>query len=328
MAFWSILPPQLAHDLAPLALSTLRAFTTPVRGAEVNPLHWKGLRFRNRLGVAGGVDKSARQSLAWQHLGAGFVEVGTVTPRPQGPNPGKILDRSFEHQLLWNRMGFPNPGAAAVHRRLQGVRRSQRLKIPVFLNIGKNRDTELAQASQDYLALLQHLHELADAFVINVSSPNTQGLRALQGPEELGRLLQQSVAPYRASHPDPRPLLLKLAPDLSEEELALTLQAGCDEGVDGFILTNTTRQRPTPDRYPAEGGFSGGCLVHLSRRALSVAASYRQRSGRQFLIVSTGGILSPEEVHVRFSLGADLIQTYSALVLKGPYFFRDCLVSS
>ena len=171
-------------------------------------LTWKGLHFPNRLGVAGGLDKNASHLKTWERLGAGFIEIGTVTPYSQKSNPGKTVDRDWQEQNLWNRMGFPNHGAEEVYFNLHSEKAN--LKVPVFVNIGKNRNRANEEAEVDYIYLADRFAHLADAFVINVSSPNTPDLRNLQSPDFLRDLL-----PKLEKIVGKKPLLVKLSPDMS-----------------------------------------------------------------------------------------------------------------
>lgn len=311
---WLWLPPTWSHTLAPAVLP-LVALLGPKGPARWKPLHWKGHEFLNRLGIAGGVDKEGTQLIPWQNLGAGFLEVGTVTPRAQGPNPGIIMDRDFRTLSVWNKMGFPNPGAEAVKAQLLKI--APALKVPLFINIGKNRDTDNKDAIKDYTSAYQILKECSDIFVINISSPNTKGLRDLQSREHL----RDFLAGIRQVATDKK-LLLKLSPDMTADNLKESLDLGVQEKMDGFILTNTTLQRPGSLPYPSEGGVSGDPLKTLSRQALTLSTQHLGESKKDHLIVSVGGILDYEEVAWRLDHGADLAQVYAALVYQGPLFFR------
>jgi dihydroorotate dehydrogenase len=324
---WLWLPTRLAHDLSPYALGALgRAL--PARPIEVDPLHWRGLRFPNRLGVAGGVDKNGATVRGWWALGAGFVEVGTVTPRPQGPNPGVIMARDIPRRALWNKMGFPSEGASKVAARLARLPRPR--PTPLFVTVGKNRDTANETAARDYAAGIEALYTVADAFVINISSPNTKGLRDLQEAATLRTFLREvtEARDRAASRVDrdataPKPLLLKLSPDLDPEGIAAAVEAGL--GLDGFVVSNTTLAREPGSPFPAEGGASGAPLAARSKAALHavVRALGAQRGDK--LIVSVGGIDSVDDIRERRAMGADLVQVYTALVFEGPGFFRDRL---
>ncbi len=314
---WLLLPPQWAHDLGPFGLKIFSLFNSAPT-PEWKSLTWNGLHFKNPLGLAGGVDKNAESLDDWWTLGAGFVEVGTVTPRPQSANPGKIMDRELGHQAVWNKMGFPSFGAKEVFYNLRDY---EEKKTPVFVNIGKNRDTANEEASKDYLYLIQYFKPQADGFVVNISSPNTKGLRDLQNKEALTKLLQPLV---EASHSAPtKPILLKLSPDLNDESLSEALNVAIDLGIDGFVLTNTTLSRPQGLHFPSEGGLSGAPLKPLACQILqkSLQILGKHRPGK--LIISAGGVMTPEDVFERLQMGADLVEIYSALIFEGPGFFRD-----
>ncbi len=313
---WLWLPPKWSHSMAPLLLplATLFSGQKPVRWKS---LRWKNLDFINPLGIAGGVDKEGSSLLHWQQLGAGFLEVGTITPKPQGPNSGLIIDRDPKSFSLWNKMGFPNAGAESTKDHLLKI--ASKLKVPLLINIGKNRNTDNKDALRDYKAALQILAPCSNTFVINISSPNTSGLRDLQQNNQLKGLL--AGLRQEASQKN---LLLKLSPDLSSDQLKDCLDIGLQEKMDGFILTNTTLQRPLALPYPqSEGGVSGEPLKLLSRQSLMTAMSHLGENKKDLLIISAGGILDSEEVMWRLNQGADLIQVYSALIYSGPFFFRN-----
>lgn len=318
---WLWLPPQLAHDIVPWALpvaSALFAKPTP----EYKPFSWRGLHFANRLGIAGGVDKAGDSLLHWQKLGTGFLEVGTVTPLAQSANPGKILARDLNHQAVWNKMGFPNRGAGHLHVNLQ--RTKQKLTVPLFVNIGKNRNTSNEHASQDYVRCMEVLAGTADAFVINISSPNTQGLRQLQTPAYLKSFLAP-IFEFKSSRNLSQPVLVKLSPDLNDEELANILDVTLDFHADGWILTNTTSSRPAGIKFSPEGGLSGAPLKDLSLNILRRSLVHLGSRRKNQLIISVGGVLTSADVEERIRLGADLVQIYSALIFKGPLFFLRTL---
>ncbi|MEY4615888.1 MAG: hypothetical protein RJB66_848 [Pseudomonadota bacterium] len=311
---WLWIPPSWSHNLAPAILPVLSFFHKegPTRW---KPLSWKNQQFENPLGIAGGVDKQGNQLLHWQKLGAGFLEVGTVTPRPQGPNPGTIMDRDSKTLSVWNKMGFPNPGAEFVKEKIESILPD--LKVPLFINIGKNRDTDNDHAIDDYKSALQTLQNCGTTFVINISSPNTKGLRDLQSREHLRVFLSE----VRQSAPN-KNLLLKLSPDMSDDQLREAIDLGAQEKMDGFILTNTTLQRPGNLPFPSEGGVSGSPLRLISRKTLQTAVSHLGHDKKNFLIVSAGGIMDCEEIAWRLENGADLTQIYAALIYHGPLFFK------
>lgn len=312
---WKYLPAGLAHSLAPLGLSYF-ASKMPETSPEWGSFTWNGIHFPNRLGIAGGMDKNAEHLSTWKRLGAGFIEIGTVTPYAQGPNKGKIVDRDWDHQNLWNKMGFPSHGADEVYFNLLSAKND--LEVPVFVNIGKNRSRPNEEAEIDYLYLTERFKHLADVFVVNVSSPNTSGLRDLQTSDALKKLTEQVV--QRA---EKTPVLVKLSPDMSEEQLRDSLTACGSSGVSGFILTNTTLSRPSGNQFPKEGGLSGKDLAALSKKNLKIAIDHVGNYRSELLMVSVGGVMTSDDVKERLDMGADLVQCYSALVFNGPKFFRE-----
>jgi dihydroorotate dehydrogenase len=264
-----------------------------------------GLRFRSPLGLAAGMDKDAAHLELWRRLGFGFVEVGTVTPRPQAGNPRPRLFRIPEARLILNRMGFNSAGANAVARKLE--LRPDGLVVGV--NVGRNRDGD----ESDYALAYRRLAPLADYAVLNVSSPNTPGLRRLQAPEAITRILE-SVLEHRVG-----PVLVKISPDEAPEE---TVEAALSAGADGVVATNTTvdlgvvppEHRARIDAW-GEGGISGRPLRDRSREV-------RRRIAGRGTLVACGGIGSPEEVLGALAEGADLVQIYSSLVFEGPALVR------
>lgn len=301
----------LAGALPPLQRALARSFRVPGR-----PVRVFGLTFPNPVGLAAGYDKDALAVRGLSTLGFGHLEVGTVTPRPQPGNPKPRVFRLVEDQAVINRMGFPGRGAEFVARRL--ARRPDGLIVGV--NLGKNKDTPLEEAARDYIALLRRFSGLADYLTINISSPNTAGLRRLQGRELLEELLgaiaaeRKTIALGRGGHP---PVLVKLAPDLTPEELSDALGAILRSGMDGVIATNTTlaREGLKSTRASEQGGLSGDPLRGRSESML--AAILRELNGR-LPVVSAGGIMSPGDAKRRLDLGAALVQVYTGLIYAGP----------
>ncbi|MCL5429047.1 MAG: quinone-dependent dihydroorotate dehydrogenase [Chloroflexi bacterium] len=281
---------QLVGALPPLAAFVSRLYKMPPQ----NAVNLFGLPFSNHLGLAAGYDKDG---LAWRGLaclGFGHIEIGTVTPQPQRGNPKPRLFRLVEDEALINRMGFPGRGAEFVARRLQGPR----IEGPVIgVNLGINKDTPLEEAAKDYQALITRFNPLADYLVINVSSPNTPGLRQLQGAGALNGLLK-SLAPYRQ-----KPLLIKLSPDLSEEQLDQALDIIVNNKIDGVIAANTTVDRPRLLSHHASesGGLSGAPLSALSRKM--IGRIYTQAQG-MLPIVAAGGIMSRLDAEAAMNAGA------------------------
>lgn len=315
---WLYLPASLAHNLAPVALE-FHAFFNEPRTYTWKPLNWRKLHFSNRLGIAGGVDKDGENIEAWWTYGPGFIEVGTITPRAQGPNEGKIIDRDRESRALWNRMGFPGSGAYRALENLKDIPRPWH--TPIFINIGKNRTTPNEEAVQDYAECIETLTGYADAFVVNISSPNTKGLRELLQPANLRRFLE-GVLSARRLHSPGTPLLLKISPDLDDSDLRSVVELSASLGIDGFIATNTTLAREPGSPFPTEGGVSGGPLAQRSKDTLKKLVETLGASKGDLLVISAGGVLSPGDVFERLDLGADLVQIYTALIYEGPCFFE------
>jgi dihydroorotate dehydrogenase len=276
-----------------------------------------GLHFRNPVGLAAGLDKNAVLLPELGALGFGFVEIGTVTPRAQPGNPTPRLFRLPQDEALLNRMGFNNDGAAAVAARLRGPRPAG---LIVGGNIGKNKDTPNEHAAHDYVACVEALHAVVDYFVVNVSSPNTPGLRQLQEREPLIRLLQQ-VQERNATLPSPRPLLLKIAPDLTDTQLDDILLIARETQLSGLVATNTTIRR---DGLQAAGshvqslGAGGLSGRPLRQRATEVVRYLHQRSHGALPIIGVGGIHSPEDAQEKLAAGASLVQLYTGFVYEGP----------
>ncbi|HLK96917.1 MAG TPA: quinone-dependent dihydroorotate dehydrogenase [Hymenobacter sp.] len=276
-----------------------------------------GLAFRNPVGLAAGLDKNAELTQELGALGFGFVEIGTVTPRPQ---PGNSLPRLFrlpQDEALVNRMGFNNDGASVVAERLR-QRRAPGLIIGG--NIGKNKDTPNERAAQDYVACVDALHEVVDYFVVNVSSPNTPGLRQLQEREPLIRLLQQ-VQERNATLPVPRPLLLKIAPDLTDAQLDDILLIARETQLSGLVATNTTISRgglQTPEAYVSSLGAGGLSGRPLRQRATDVIRYLHRHSEGALPIIGVGGIHSAADAQEKLAAGASLVQLYTGFVYEGP----------
>jgi len=313
---WRWITPRMAHDLAPYGLKAWAQIWGEEETPSMKPFDWKGLHFRNRIGIAGGVDKNAQLIPTWQKLGFGFCEIGTVTPRPQSPNPGKVLDRDWNQKLVWNKMGFPSQGSQEVFTRLAADR--EYFQGPVFVNIGKNRDTPMEKAVEDYVECARLFAPLADALVVNISSPNTSGLRGLQSAAIVRPLLEATIDEAAGT-----PVLVKLSPDIEADEFAEIVDACAEAKVEGFVLTNTTTARPNQSKFPTDGGLSGKFLAARSLASLKNLQQILANQRSEFLIVSVGGILDPKDVQERLDLGADLVQVYTALIFQGPGFVQQ-----
>ncbi len=278
-----------------------------------------GLTFPNPVGLAAGFDKNALAVPTWPALGFGFTEVGSVTAQAQPGNPKPRLFRLPEDEALINRLGFNNGGAAAVATRLEALRRKT-LPTPLGINLGKSKVTPLDDAPSDYLASLETLWPYADYFAVNVSSPNTPGLRALQEGGRLERLLD-TVTGYAANQPARKPILLKIAPDLSFEQLDEIVRLALEFGLGGLIATNTTVARAGL-RNPINeaGGLSGR---PLGTRSLELLRYLRVQVGDALPLVSVGGIFSADDVWERLRAGASLVQLYTSFVYRGPGLLKD-----
>ncbi len=320
---WLWLPAKWAHDLSPLGLKLVSFVINKKTTPAWNSIKYKNLNFKNPLGLAGGVDKNGTQLIEWQNLGAGFIEVGTITPNPQSSNPGHIIQRDLKTKSLWNKMGFPSNGKDIVLKNI--IKTKEKLNIPLFINIGKNRTTKNENAADDYSLLMKDFFHLADAFVINISSPNTQNLRELLEPKKLHFFLKNLTTSYQTlvTNSAIAPLILiKLSPDIDDILIEQTLEICFQHNIDGFILTNTTLNRSTAAFYPVEGGLSGLPLKDQSLHLLRKTVHYCQKMNTKKMVVSVGGVMTADDVFERISLGADLVQVYSALVFEGPLFFR------
>ena len=280
-----------------------------------------GLRFRNPIGLAAGFDKNALMVDAMASLGFGFVEIGTLTPRSQPGNPQPRLFRLSEDKSLINRLGFNNDGVEAAVRRL----RKRKSAIVVGGNIGKNKVTPNAEAVNDYDLCFDALYDVVDYFTVNVSSPNTPDLRELQEKEPLKKLLSHLVEKNQ-SKPSPKPILLKIAPDLNEHQLYDIVEICLEIGIDGIIATNTTIEREglnTPKskvKAIGAGGLSGQAL---RKHATEVIRFLYKISEGKLPIIGVGGIDSPAHALEKLEAGASLIQLYTGYVYEGPSLIKD-----
>jgi len=290
------------------------------------PLELMGLTFANRIGLAAGFDKNATCVEAMGALGFGFIEVGTLTPKGQQGNPKPRIFRLPKAHAVINRMGFPNEGVDGAVARL----RRRRYSGVCGVNIGKNAATPLEQATSDYVTALRAVYQCADYVTINISSPNTQGLRQLQEGEQLRPLLQ-ALLETRAELAERLgrrvPLVVKLSPDLSADALAATAQVIRELQVDGVIATNTTLDRACVAGLPdaqRPGGLSG---EPLRERSLAVVRHLRELLGPQMPLIGVGGIGSAADAAAMLAAGADLIQVYTALIYRGPGLVRELVMA-
>ncbi len=275
-----------------------------------DPVDLFGVRFPNRIGLAAGFDKNARFYRAAAALGFGHVEVGTVTPLPQPGHPRPRIWRLPEHECLRNKMGFPNDGSRAILARLK-----RPYPLVLGVNVGKQASTPLERAHEDYVAGVRLFSPVADYLALNVSSPNTAGLRSLAGERELRTMLEAVLAVRGLC-----PLLVKLSPDMTREELADAARVALDLKVDGLIATNTTSRRDPPfQEVSPEGGLSGRLLTARSREVVAFLAD---QTGGSLPLVGVGGVHDEESARAMLAAGASLVQVYTGFVYEGPGLAR------
>ncbi len=324
------LNPELAHQLTlgmirvAGELQPLNRLLRRMYGAPQFPVEAFGLTFGNPIGLAAGYDKDG---LGWKGLaclGFGHIEIGTVTPKPQYGNPKPRLFRLPEDRVLINRMGFPGKGADFVLRQISSPRPKD---LVLGVNIGKNKDTSLEDAPADYLYLLRMFYNQADYLTVNVSSPNTAGLRQLQERQELDQLLKQLSTErgrLRQSTSRQVPILVKLAPDLSDAQLDAALEVILANYMDGVIATNTTilRQGLTSPLATQQGGLSGRPLLDLS---LAMLKKIQERTAGKLPVIGVGGISNITGVQKMMDAGAVLVQIYTGLIYEGPGLVKQIL---
>ncbi|MBS1675124.1 MAG: quinone-dependent dihydroorotate dehydrogenase [Actinobacteria bacterium] len=318
--------PEFAHHAGMVVVRVLgvapfswiaRALTRPSPGDEVTAL---GLTFPTPFGIAAGFDKNAVGVRGLSALGLGHVEVGTITALPQPGNPRPRLFRLIPDRAVVNRMGFNNAGAEAAEKRLWKLRR-RRPSAVIGVNIGKSRVVAVEDATADYVASAVRLAPLADYLAINVSSPNTPGLRGLQAVETLAPLLRAVKAAAGST-----PLLVKIAPDLPDDEVTAIARLAVEEQLDGLIATNTTIARdglvtdPAKVAAAGDGGLSG---APLKQRSLEVLRLVRAAVPADFCVISVGGVETGAEVRERLAAGATLVQGYTAFLYRGPLWARQ-----
>ncbi|MGL4173408.1 MAG: quinone-dependent dihydroorotate dehydrogenase [Actinomycetota bacterium] len=319
------LSPERAHHITMRSLAAWASLTQ--RNPPVRPSVCRlfGVDFPSRVGLAAGMDKDGQALRAWPAVGFGFVEVGTVTAHPQPGNSPPRLFRLAADQALINRMGFNNAGSAALATRLA---RLGPLSVPLGISIGKSKITPVTHAVEDYLTSLRRVNQYADYIAINVSSPNTPGLRSLQDPQALRDLLDALVATAqelasarqsRSGAQQPVPLLVKVAPDLSDEAIVDVVRVCQGHGAAGVIATNTTAARPVLGSSTTVTGEAGGLSgPPLAPRSIAVVRLIRETAGPGFPIVGVGGITGPADAVRMRKAGADLIQVYTGLIYAGP----------
>ena len=275
-----------------------------------------GLKFKNPVGLAAGFDKNAECYNEFSNFGFGFIEIGTVTPIPQPGNPKKRIFRLVEDKSLINRLGFNNKGLSSIVNNLKKQR-----DIIIGANIGKNFFTKNNEAYNDYLQCISELNEFIDYFAVNISSPNTKGLREFHDKSLLRPLLEKLIK-FNDKQNNKRPLLLKISPDLSEEQLAEIVVLIKDLNLDGIIATNTTvsRDGATSKFKMQQGGMSGQLLKIKSN---TLVKYLRKNLGENFPIIGVGGIMSADDAIERLNSGADLIQIYTGFIYRGPSLIKE-----
>src|SRR6266571_2930789 len=295
-----------------LALRALSVFQPPAK-----PKKLFGLNFPNPIGLAAGLDKNGVALPAWAALGFGFIEIGTVTAKPQPGNPKPRIFRFPEHSALINRLGFNNDGAEQVAQRLSRLQRSgRRPEVPVGINIGKSMSTPLTEATEDYLYSFRLLREFADYIVLNVSSPNTPGLRELQGPDALSELLSAIGEKNLIAR---KPIVVKIAPDLALEEIEPIISTCEANKVAGIIATNTTIDHSSiPTTRDEQGGLSGAPL-----REKSTALDREIVAKSTIPVIASGGITDASSAREKIAAGAQLLQIYTGLIYRGPGLLRE-----
>jgi dihydroorotate dehydrogenase len=329
------LDPEVAHELTIASLTRVQG--TPLQWAFCSarvddPVNLAGLAFPNRVGLAAGLDKNAQCIDGFGSMGFGFVEVGTVTPKAQPGNAKPRLFRLPKAQALINRLGFNNEGLDAFLANVQrsALRRQQKPGMLLGLNIGKNAATPIEHATDDYLTCLDGVYPHADYVTVNISSPNTKNLRALQSDEALDALLG-AIARRRGAlqkqHVKHVPIFVKIAPDLDEAQVAVIAATLVRHAMDGVVATNTTLSRDAVQglqHADETGGLSGSPVFESSNR---VIAQLRAALGPKFPIIGVGGILSADDAVKKIRAGADVVQIYTGLIYKGPQLVRDAALA-
>lgn len=319
------LPAEAAHDLALKSLKLgLPAPISKKLQAHIPlyPVELMGLKFPNPVGLAAGLDKNADHINALAALGFGFIEVGTVTPKPQAGNPKPRLFRITEQQAIINRMGFNNKG---IDYLINQVKRSSYNGI-IGINIGKNKTTAPEKSIDDYLICLKKAYNYADYITINISSPNTPGLRDLHKASALNELLSelmQQRSELAKLHMKKVPLILKIAPDLNDSDLDNIAESATEHKIDGLIISNTTLERPGLENYPThqeQGGLSGKPLLPLAN---DILYKLHLRLENKIPLIGVGGISSGKDALTKFEAGAALIQLYTGFIYRGPKLITE-----
>ncbi len=302
-----------AHELT-LAIVSRAPFLAPRRPPPPSAaVEFAGIRCPSPVGLAAGLDKDARALPLWERLGFGFVEIGTITPRPQPGNPRPRIHRLPQVRGVINSMGFPSDGAVQVGARLARLKESGRWpSIPVGVNLGKNKETSEEDAAKDFAEVADRLALFADYLVVNVSSPNTPGLRSLQLTEPLLRILDSVLQVSQE-----KPVFVKVSPDLALDNLDATIRAAVGAGAAGLVATNTTTKRPgLPEHEGTPGGLSGAPLFPIASPGVHAAAAICGELGVP--MIGVGGITGPEQARDYLDAGCAAVQVYSGLIFEGP----------
>jgi len=327
------LDPERAHDLTFMGLQAfggrlMQTFGPTFSHKTEAQIQLSGLTFKNRIGLAAGLDKNALCLKAWAQMGFGHVEIGTVTPRPQAGNPSPRLFRLVDDKALINRMGFNNDGVDVVAKRLEG-RPAKELLI-VGGNIGKNKNTTEEDAYKDYVYCLKALQNQVDYITINISSPNTPGLRNLQNKEPLTKLLTE-VQAANSGLKNPLPIFVKVAPDLAQQDLEALITTATECALAGLIATNTTISRAglkTPAHAVEAMGAGGLSGQPLQAKALAFTTIIKKDLPAGMVLISSGGIMSAVDVKARIDAGADLVQIYTGLIYSGPGLVAQAIAAA
>ncbi|MDR2239960.1 MAG: quinone-dependent dihydroorotate dehydrogenase [Zoogloeaceae bacterium] len=320
------LDPETAHDLTLAGLRAARTLRLPAacRPPAAKPAQVMGLTFPNRVGLAAGLDKNGACIEGLAALGFGHIEIGTVTPRPQPGNPRPRLFRLPARRAIINRMGFNNDGADALAANVERAG----YKGILGINIGKNADTPIERAADDYLACLRKVYAHASYVTVNISSPNTRNLRQLQDESELDRLLGDITRERDAlaqQHGRRVPLALKIAPDLDEAQIQSIADALRRHRVDAAIVTNTTLSREGVERLPRadeSGGLSGAPLFD---KATGVLGALARRLGGEIPLIGVGGVMNGKDARAKLEAGAQLVQLYTGLIYRGPALVKEAV---
>jgi dihydroorotate dehydrogenase len=286
-----------------------------------------GLDFKNPVGLAAGFDKNAKYLTELKALGFGFVEIGTVTPKPQAGNDKPRLFRLPKDKALINRMGFNNDGVKLVAQRLREWKIRSGKDIIIGGNIGKNKSTPNEEAWKDYEICFRELFDCVDYFVVNVSSPNTPGLRALQDKDSLKKILSH-LQTINKTKTDPRPILLKIAPDLEKEQVDDVIELAMEIRLDGLVAANTTISREGLETEPSRvkaigaGGLSG---LPLKKRSTDIVRYIYEKTGGSIPVIASGGIFTKEDLHEKLNAGAVLAQVWTGFIYEGPSIVRKLL---